>query len=376
MIATKKIFFISNIAKGIGSFSVASIEAAKKCGFEFHIAANFANALPEQLVNDEKKYGIKIHHIDFVRNPLNIKNVQAYKQICELIRKEQFDIIHCNTPIGGVIGRLAGKKCRVKLIIYEAHGFHFWKGAPLKNWLVYYPVERILAHYTNAIITINKEDLNYARKMHLKPGGKIFYVHGVGTEIDRFSKIDTDREHIRTQLGLTAQDIMLLAVGDFTPDKNHMFVMRTLKHLPQNYKFYICGDGVLREKYENYIQSNELSDRVIFLGYRTDIPDILNASDLFVMPSKMEGLPRALMEAMAAKIPIVCSRNKGHLELIKDAECLFKYSSESEFLKCVPYALKNRDKLVEENYQNLQNFRLSNVVEELKNVYQEMGEYL
>lgn len=371
----KKLLFISNIiGKGIGSFSLASIKASRQIGYEVHIAANFSNLSLERRKEDEDKFVIKIHHIDFVRTPYDIRNRKAYHQVIELIKREKIDMIHCNTPIGGVIGRLAGHRCKVSTIIYEAHGFHFWKGAPIKNWLIYYPIERVLAHYSDALITINQEDLSYAKKMRLKTGGKVYCVHGVGIEIDRFSKANINREFMRTKLNLAKNDVMLLAIGDFTTDKNHMFIMKTLNQLPQNYKLYICGDGVLRKKYEAYIKKYKLADRIILLGYRTDIPDILNASDLFVMPSTMEGLPRAIMEAMAAKVPVICSRNKGHLELIKDLKCIFGQDSEEEFLFSISYALKNKKELAHVNYQNLQNFTLSKVVEELKTIYREMEE--
>ena len=154
----KKLLYITNISIGVSSFSVAAVRAAEELGVEFHLAGNFDGTTKESLRKNEKEYGVKLHQIDFIRTPYDLRNIKAYKQLVQLIKREKFDAIHCNTPTGGVLGRLAGKKCKVRKIIYQAHGFHFYKGAPKKNWLIYYPIEKWLAKYTDALITINNED--------------------------------------------------------------------------------------------------------------------------------------------------------------------------------------------------------------------------
>ena len=160
----KQLLFITNLANKIGSFSLSSIAAAKTLGYGYHSAANWSAAQPGQIEQDEEKYGIFIHNVDMDRAPLSKKNLAVYRKIKKLIQDEKVDYIHCNTPTGGLLGRLAGKKCGVKKVIYQVHGFHFYKGAPKKNWLIYYPIERILACWTDAIITINHEDYAFAQK--------------------------------------------------------------------------------------------------------------------------------------------------------------------------------------------------------------------
>ena len=177
----KKILFISNISKKITNFSIPSIIAAQSLGYEFHLAANYS-----AFDDDASKYNVKIHHLDLARNPFSVKNIRAYKQLVNLIQEEEFDVIHCNTPTGGVLGRLCGKKAKVKKIIYSAHGFHFYNGAPLINNTLFKWVERWLAHYTDAIITINKEDFEAAQKFRLRNGGKVYYVPGVGVDTNSY----------------------------------------------------------------------------------------------------------------------------------------------------------------------------------------------
>ena len=169
----KKILYITNISYGVSSFSVAAVASAKTLGYRFFLAGNFSGASSEKIKNDEEEFGVKIINIDLARSPYSPKNITAYKQLIDFVKKENIDYIHCNTPVGGLLGRLAGKKCKVKKVIYQAHGFHFYKGAPLKNWLIYYPIERWLAHYTDAIITINKEDYERAQGFRLRNNGKV-----------------------------------------------------------------------------------------------------------------------------------------------------------------------------------------------------------
>ena len=153
-----KLLYILNVANKVNNFSYTSMLAAQELGFEFHIAGNWSYESDEERMDDEERYGIKIHQVDFVRTPYHPGNIKAYKQLKSLAQKEQYDVIHCNTPIGGVLGRIIGKQLNVPKVCYQAHGFHFYKGAPKVNWIIYYPIEKWLAKHTDALITINKED--------------------------------------------------------------------------------------------------------------------------------------------------------------------------------------------------------------------------
>ena len=159
----KKMLYILNIASRVNSFSYTSMKAAQELGFEYHIAGNWGYANDEERISDEKKYGIHIYQINFIRTPYHPGNIKAYQQLKKIVEREQFDLIHCNTPIGGVVGRLIGKSCKIPTVIYQAHGFHFYKGAPFLNWILFYPIELWLANYTDVLITINQEDYQRAK---------------------------------------------------------------------------------------------------------------------------------------------------------------------------------------------------------------------
>ena len=226
-----KLLFIGNVGHRVNSFLFSSAAAAKKLGIEFHVAGSWTGYdNPADKLADEEKYGLKIHQIDFFRKPYDLRNIKAYKQIIELIGREGIDVIHCNTPIGGVVGRLAGKKCHIKRVIYQAHGFHFYSGAPLLNWILYYPIEKLLAHYTDALITINKEDYARAsRKMHLRNNGQVYYVPGVGIEIPVINSTPEFRMKKRESLNIPHDAIVLISVGDLNANKNNEIIIDAIR---------------------------------------------------------------------------------------------------------------------------------------------------
>ena len=231
-----KILFISNISNRISSFVTASISAAHNLNLEFYQTANWQSAAKEQISADEQEYGVKIKSVPISRNPFAPANLTAYKEIAELIKQENIDYIHCNTPVGGLLGRLVGKKCKVKKVIYQAHGFHFYKGAPLWNWLLYYPVEKWLARYTDALITINRDDYALAkRKMKLRNGGKVYYVPGVGVDSHKFGNATIDRAGKRRELGIPEDAVLLLSVGELNNNKNHETVIRAISDMDVYY---------------------------------------------------------------------------------------------------------------------------------------------
>ena len=246
--------------------------------------------------------------------------MKAYFALKKLIEENDFDIIHCHTPVGGVLTRLAARDVRAKghtKVIYTAHGFHFYKGAPLLNWLVYYPIEKDLSRYTDVLITINKEDYAIAKnKMHAK---RTEYVPGVGIDIGKIKSVKVDRNKKRAELGIPKDSIMLLSVGELSKRKNHEIVIRTLPQIKdKNVIYAICGKGALESYLKKLADKLGGSDRVFLLGFRTDVTEICKAADIFVFPSLQEGLPVALMEAMACGLPIVCSKIRGNTDLIKD----------------------------------------------------------
>ncbi|WP_287968283.1 glycosyltransferase family 4 protein [Catenibacterium sp.] len=369
----KKLLFVSNISNNVGSFVVASIAAAKKCGFEFYYAANWDGATKEQIAEDEKKYGIKIVHIDLDRSPYSTKNIKAYKQLVDLINKEKIDYIHCNTPVGGVLGRLAGEKCKVKKIVYEAHGFHFYEGAPKKNWMIYYPVEKLLAKKTDAIITINNEDFERAKTFKLKNNGQVYYVPGVGMDLSQYNVPDTVREIKRNELNLKDTDFALISMGDLIDRKNYKIAIEVVAKLNNPHvHYFICGKGPEEVNLKKLAENLGVDKQVHFLGFRNDIKELLKASDTFLFTSKQEGLARSLMEAMASKIPCVVSKIRGNTELIVNNENGFLCSGLDDYVNAIIKIMQSPDlayKFKEKSSKHLNNFSIEKVIDCLFDVY-------
>lgn len=358
------LLFISNISYKINAFSKAAIVAAHNKKMSFNYAANWNTASHEQIAADEHDYGIKIHSINISRSPFSLSNKKALEQVKEIIREESINYIHCNTPVGGVIGRLLNKN--VQKVIYEAHGFHFYKGAPLKNWLFYYPVEKLLAMRTDAIITINKDDYEFAKK-HLK--SEIYYVPGVGIELKKWNQY----RDIREEIGLSPQDFVLLVVGRLEKNKNCGTVIKAVKKVP-GVKLVFCGDGEDRGVLEE--QAKDLGDRVIFLGNRSDMSDIYHMADCFILASYREGLSRSIMEAMACGLPCIVTDIRGNRDLI-DKDFLFKptdIDALAEKIIMVSESQDLRNIVKARNLEKITEFSFEKVVEKLSEIYKEVYE--
>lgn len=369
----EKILFISNIAKKIGSFSVASLAAAKERGMEFHMAANWDQAGKKQIKSDEKEYNVKIHNIPLARNPYSPSNLKAYKKLVQIIKDENIDYIHCNTPVGGLLGRLAGKKCKVKKIIYQAHGFHFYKGAPLKNWLLYYPVERWMAHYTDAIITINNEDYERAKKFKLKSHGKVYYVPGVGIDTSQYCSDRQIRIEKRKELGLEDDDIALISMGDLIERKNYPVAIEAIAKVGKsNLHYYICGQGPDEEKLISLAEELGIKNQVHFLGYRTDIKELLQAADIFLFTTLQEGLARSLMEAMASGLPCIASKIRGNTDLLNDNNGGILCDSLEEYVAAIHKIAddpKLRKQMSVNNLEAIQHFSVGEVSKRVEDIY-------
>lgn len=316
----KKVLFVATVVKThIMEFHVPYLKMFKKMGWETEVAARNDFENPADCVIP---YCDVYYNIPFERNPVKLKNLMAYKELKKIIDSGKYDIIHCHTPVGGMLTRLAAKRMRKRgtKVFYTAHGFHFYKGAPAINWLLYYPVEKWLSRYTDVLITINKEDYERAKTFS---AGKVYYVPGVGIDLKKFHVGSVDRVEKRQEIGVRSNDFLLLSVGELIPRKNHEVVIRALAVLKQNgelnhVEYVICGRGAYESDLKKLAKELRVSDHVHFLGYRSDVSEICNCADLFVFMSYQEGLPVALMEAMACGLSAVCSNIRGNTDLIEN----------------------------------------------------------
>ena len=317
----KKVLFVATVVKThMMQFHIPYLKMFQEMGWETAVASRNDYENPEDC---KIPYCDTYYDIPFERLPWKPKNIQSYKMLKKIIDEGSYDIIHCHTPVGAMIARLAALSARKKgtKVIYTAHGFHFFKGAPLLNWLLFYPAEWLLAPVTDVLITINKEDHQRALKqLHAK---RIEYVPGVGIHTEKFRELTIDRAEKRLSLGYGEEDFLALTVAEMTPNKNHITILKAMALLKEREEFrhihyLICGRGEMWASLEESAKELGIADHVNFLGYRTDAPELYKASDLFLFVTFREGLSVALMEAMSSGMPIVCARIRGNTDLIDD----------------------------------------------------------
>ena len=312
----KKVLFTATVVKThIMEFHIPYLKLFRQLGWETAVAARNDYENPADCVIP---FCDAYYEIPFARMPWKIQNLQAYRELKRLLEQEHYDLIHCHTPVGAMVTRLAARKARKQgtRVVYTAHGFHFYKGAPLLNWLLFYPPEWLLAHITDVLVTINREDYAFARK-HLH-AGRVEYVPGVGLDTDRFCPQGADPMEKRRELGLDPEDFVLLTVAELTRNKNHTVVLKAIALLKDPVHYLICGGGAEQENLLQEARELGIEHQVHFLGYRRDVPELCRCSDLFLFLSRREGLPVALMEAMGCGLPAVCSRIRGNTDLVED----------------------------------------------------------
>lgn len=319
----KKMLMLATTAAMIEQFNKNNMLILEEMGYEVHVAGNWKEGNP---ISDERlakfKEWIEEHHgkyfhIPSTRKPTDLKNnINAYKTVLKLIQENKYEFIHCHTPIGSVIGRLAAHKTKTK-IIYTAHGFHFYKGAPLINWLVYYPVERFLSRWTDMLITINKEDYNRAKRcFHAK---RTEYIPGVGIDTEKFGESNQKKEELRRTLNIGENELIFISVGEVNSNKNHELVIRALAKISNpDIKYYICGRGPLEEQLRLLSKELKIEKQVYILGYQENVKEYLKCADVFVFPSKREGLGLAALEAMASGLPLIGSDIHGIKDYLKN----------------------------------------------------------
>lgn len=369
-----KILFVATVQSHICQFHLPIMQMLQEKGYEVHVAAR--DNLKEKN-GLQVKYADKVYNVPFERSPFNKKNIKAYKELKEIIKNEKYDIVHCNTPVGGILTRLACRKFRKNglRVIYTAHGFHFYKGAPKKNWIIYYPIEKFMSRYTDDLITITEEDYKLAKSKNFK--GNIHHVHGVGVNSDKFVKLsEDDRNRLRQQKGYD-KDFIILCTGELNKNKNQSILIKSMKKVVEKHskvKLLLAGNGPEHDNLENLIKELDLEDNIELLGYRTDLEDYVNICDLVVSASYREGLPLNIMEGMICGKPIIASSNRGHRELIKDNVNgkLVDLKNEDSFYENICLLIENeeiRDKFSVNSLKLVEPFKVENVKKELMNIY-------
>jgi len=380
----KKVLIVASVVSFIEWFNKENVEFLRTdMNCEVHIACNFDymedtdEERTIEYIEKLKNQGVILHNIHFARNPLEKDNISAFKILKKIIDEGNFDLIHCHTPAAAMMTRLASVKSRKNgsTVMYTCHGFHFHNASSKKNWLIYYPIERLLSYFCDYIVTINKEDFNRAKTFGAK---NVRYIPGVGVDINKIKNVNIDRDEYKKSLGIPENAVMLLSIGEMIERKNHEVIIRALGKLQNNNIYYcIAGKGPLENHLKGLTKELGIDKNVIFLGFRKDIPELCNAADISAFPSRIEGLGLAGIEAMAAGVPLISSNVHGILDYVIDGKTGFACNPEDVdgFARAID-TLAN-DKALRENMREnclnaVEPFEIQNALNVMWDIYKEI----
>ena len=366
-----KILFVATVFKHFRAFHLPYIEWFKQQGWQVDVMANGDDPLD----NVHHSYNVPVS-----RSPFSISNIKAIRQAKKIINREKYDIVYCHTAMGAVLARLASKGARKRLgtkVIYVAHGFHFFKGSPRKYWLMYYPMEKHLSRFTDAIVTINQEDYDLV-KTHGFKNQQTYKIPGIGMNTERLSLVDESKKiELREQFGYKKDDFILLYIAEYIPRKNHKFLVESMPKLIEqipSIRLLFAGRGQLMEETKSYAKALGVDGHIDFLGFRKDIGNVINISDVGVSASRQEGLGLNLAEEMFSGIPVVATVDRGHKEMIIDGEngFMFPQNDHDGFIQKVVYMYNNpeeRKRMGKRAYEIIQKFKLENSLKEMEKVF-------
>ncbi len=320
----KKILLVATVQSHIAQFHQPLMDWLTECGYTVDVAAkDNLDTKP----NLHLSVSGTIHNIPFERSPFSSKNLKAYRALKKLIREGSYDVVHCNTPVGGILTRMAANKQRKRgevTVVYEAHGFHFFRGGSKKNWALWYPIEKWFSRYTDVLITINQMD--YALATEKFKAKKVEHIPGVGLDLSRFEVAERETS-LREEFGLDEDTKIVFSVGELNQNKNHQVILRAVAHLNDpKVHYFLAGNGPLKDELSALASELGIENNVHFLGYRRDIPSLLKNADVYAFPSLREGLGMASIEAMATGLPLVTSNRHGINDYSENGKTGFKYA--------------------------------------------------
>lgn len=373
----KKILFVAHVQSHIVNFHLPFIKYFQDKGYEVYVATKL----------DEEKYGyikneypnINWVNIDIPRSPLSLKVFSALKDLIKLMKQNKFKLVHVHTPVGGFLGRLAARLTNTGPVLYTAHGFHFFKGAPKLYWMTYYLAEKIAARWTDGIITINEEDYEIAMRKFKSKETQIFKVNGVGLDLNLYKTLsEEEKKEKRQELSISEEEFVIIMIAELNENKNQIQLIKAIELLKEecpNIKVMFVGEGDKLNELKEEAVLREISDKVLFLGFRTDINELINISDIGVLLSYREGLPRNIMEIMATGKAVICTDIRGNNDLIKDNVngYLVDVNDIEGTYKKIVMAIENREKLNEfgrKSREIIEEYSIHKILKDMAKIYE------
>lgn len=369
----KKVLFAATVYSHLAAFHKPFIELLQRKGYEVHAAANPDHGRKEEI----EEMGVVCWDVPFSRSPYHSDNFKAIKELSQLFRNYYFDLIHVHTPVASFLVRYMAKKCKQGAVLYTAHGFHFYEGAPIQNWLIYYTAEKIASRWTDGLIVMNEEDYKNGKRLGFKENQSLFFMHGVGISLGQYNNGNAhDDSYVREQLDIGENDIVISYIAELNDNKNHMFLLKnwnTLLQYHPNVHCLLIGTGENEQKLKTYAKEQNLKN-IHFLGYRSDIPKILSQTDIVALLSYREGLPRCIMEAMASGKPLIVTNIRGSRDLVKHSVNGFvvNIDDDQSLIEYFAKLINNknlRKKMGQASLKEIQPYDLKYVLSEMEKIY-------
>ncbi|NEP50504.1 MAG: glycosyltransferase family 4 protein [Moorea sp. SIO3C2] len=268
----------------------------------------------------------QVWDVQWSRNPLDPQNLLlAPRTIQEVIAQKNYDIIHVHTPVAAFITRYALRgliKQGKPRVIYTAHGFHFYRGGqPLKNAL-FLTLEKLAGNWTDYLVVINHEDKEAAKQYNIVPPKQIRYMPGIGVDLEYYNFDATPVAEVMAvyeELGITPENPLFLSVAEFIPRKHHQDILRAFACLERpDVHLALAGDGdeEWTQQMQDLASALGIKPQVHFLGFRRDIPTLIQASIATLLVSEQEGLPRSVMESLCLETPVIGTNIRGTRDLL------------------------------------------------------------
>jgi len=370
MITNKKIMMIATTDNMIWQFLIPHINYLKSQGNVVECVCAKTGFWFDELSD---KFGFTMHEIDFARNPFKLKNLKAYKKLKQLQKQENFDIVYCQQPVGGMMGRLIARKFKLP-VIYTAHGFQFISGgSKLKN-LLFKTAEKWLARKTDILITINDDDYKACQSWKAK---KKFKISGIGFDINKYDNSPFDKDEFKKSLGLK-DEFVILTVAEFSPGKNYETMLNAIAELKdKNVKLISCGRGKCEQEIKSKIKELDIEDKVELLGYRKDINKIMQIADVFFLPSHREGLCLSMIESLNFGLPIITSNVRGCKDLVDNEVNGFVGEKDDHeyYAKVISKLLQNselKEQMGKQSLLKAPEYSIENVLKQLEEIYNQL----
>lgn len=364
----KRILYVTTIDLTINTFLVPHIDSLLSEGYRVDCACNIQDKIDDKLLNEK----IVAHNISFSRNPISLSNIKAIRKIKKIQEMYKYDTVHVHTPVAAFITRFALRNREIR-ILYTCHGFHFYKGAPLLNWLLYYPLEKIASKWTDEIITINEEDYERAKNFKLRSSNMIRLMSGVGIDPNKYLLREFDKSKFRESINVKDDDFMILILAEINKNKNHIQIIKALKEMNDisNVKVICAGKGPLENELKKKVRELGLENNIMFIGYRDDVNELLNCSDCVALFSKREGLGKCLLEGMVAEKVLIATDTRGAKTLIKNRENgflvkLHDYKGTALVLDEILSDKNLVSNVTKDSNKNVSKYLMENVLKEVK----------